>query len=71
MMLKMGVVLFICLVLFPLATLQLDADQPVERLLENKQDLNPEKRSDFKMRAWRARGCCDYDWCDEFCYCCE
>nr|AEX60127.1 M superfamily MLKM group conopeptide Tx3-T02 [Conus textile]AEX60132.1 M superfamily MLKM group conopeptide Tx3-T01 [Conus textile] len=70
MMLKMGVVLFIFLVLFPLATLQLDADQPVERYAENKQLLSPDERREIILHALGTR-CCSWDVCDHpSCTCC-
>nr|AEX60203.1 M superfamily MLKM group conopeptide Vr3-DPP03 [Conus varius] len=62
-MLKMGVVLFIFLVLFPLATLQLDADQPIERYAENKQDISPNERKRFLTLALRQGRCCPYGPC--------
>nr|AEX60090.1 M superfamily MLKM group conopeptide Bt3-D02 [Conus betulinus] len=69
-MLKLGMVLFIFLVLLPLATLRLDADQPVERNV-NKQGLKPDERRRFRFSAPRKRECCELEWCDGACDCCD
>nr|AEX60164.1 M superfamily MLKM group conopeptide Lv3-V02 [Conus lividus] len=73
-MLKMGVVLFTFLVLFPLATLQLDADQPRARYAENKQDFNRNERTKMILSAvsasmGRQRRCCLWPECGG-CVCC-
>nr|UMA82225.1 conotoxin precursor M [Conus ebraeus] len=64
-MLKLSVVIFILLELFPLTTLQLDADQPVERYLENKENLNPDERREIILPALRVQSLvtCTMDWC--------
>nr|BAO02095.1 Mr_precursor_021 [Conus marmoreus] len=68
---NLGVVLFIVLVLFPLATLQLDADKPVERYAENKQLLNPDERRGIILHALGQRVCCSFGSCDSLCQCCD
>nr|UMA82817.1 conotoxin precursor M [Conus ebraeus] len=68
MMLKMRALLFTSLVLFPLATEQLNADQQVKRYAENKQVLNPDKRREIILPTLRlqARRSCSFPsntWC--------
>uniref|UniRef100_W4VS59 M_Vc3.3 prepropeptide n=1 Tax=Conus victoriae TaxID=319920 RepID=W4VS59_CONVC len=69
-MLKMGVVLFTFLVLFPLATLQLNADRPVERYAANKQDLNPDETREMILHVLGQRLCCWSEMCHARCKCC-
>nr|UMA82797.1 conotoxin precursor M [Conus ebraeus] len=70
MMLKMGVVLFTFLALLPLATLQLDADQPVERYAENKRELNPDEMKAFILPVLRKQ-CCEGKCSQSQCFCCQ
>nr|UMA82483.1 conotoxin precursor M [Conus ebraeus] len=71
MMLKLRVVLFTLLVLVPMATLKLDADQPVERYVENIQDLNPDERREYILHALGQKRCCQKGTCHGACSCCE
>nr|AEX60231.1 M superfamily MLKM group conopeptide Ts3-G01 [Conus tessulatus] len=69
----MGLVLFIFLVLFPLATLHLKADQRVER----QQDLNVGDTRGIMRHAMSEgtslRGCCTGSacWNNPTCGCCD
>nr|DAZ86188.1 TPA_inf: conotoxin precursor M [Conus ebraeus] len=67
MMLKTGVVLFVFLVLFNLATFQLHADQPVARYVENKPNL----RRGFKLPDQKQKRCCPESHCNAGCSCCR
>nr|P69769.2 RecName: Full=Kappa-conotoxin RIIIK; Short=Kappa-M-RIIIK; AltName: Full=Conotoxin R3.1; Flags: Precursor [Conus radiatus] len=48
---KLGVLLTICLLLFPLTALPMDGDQPVDRLAERMQDnISSEQHTFFEKR---------------------
>nr|UMA83778.1 conotoxin precursor M [Conus judaeus]DAZ86452.1 TPA_inf: conotoxin precursor M [Conus judaeus] len=53
MMSKLGVVLFTLLLLFPLVTLPMEVDQPVERHAEDEQTLNSAERTGAIMNLLR------------------
>nr|BAO65606.1 G073_VD_Superfamily_M_precursor_conopeptide [Conus geographus] len=55
MMSKLGVLLTICLLLFPLTALPMDGDEPADRPAERMQDnISSEQYTLFEKR----RGCC-------------
>uniref|UniRef100_W4VSG2 M_Vc3.5 prepropeptide n=1 Tax=Conus victoriae TaxID=319920 RepID=W4VSG2_CONVC len=55
MMSKLGVLLIICLLLFPLTAVPLDGDQPADRYAERMQDdISSEHHPMFDA----VRGCC-------------
>nr|AEX60088.1 M superfamily MLKM group conopeptide Vr3-Y01 [Conus varius] len=70
-MFKMGMVQLTFVVLFLLATLQVDADQHAERYAESKQHLNLNEREQIILPALRDQECCSRSWCDGGCYCCK
>nr|AEX60327.1 M superfamily MMSK group conopeptide Mr+R3-KPAR01 [Conus marmoreus] len=56
MMSKLGVLLTICLLLFPVTALPMDGDQPADRLVERMQDnISSEQHPFFEKRRG---GCC-------------
>nr|ATF27639.1 conotoxin [Conus praecellens] len=70
MMSKLGVLLTICLLLFPLAALPQDGDQPADQPAERMQNISP-----FKRKHWfnRAATCCypePDEPCDPICKLC-
>uniref|UniRef100_A0A2I6EDM5 Conotoxin reg3.6 n=1 Tax=Conus regius TaxID=101314 RepID=CM36_CONRE len=69
MMSKLGVLLTICLLLFPLSALPLDGDQPADQPAERVQDISPDQNPLFHLVK---RGCCPYPKCIHvtFCKCC-
>nr|AEX60320.1 M superfamily MMSK group conopeptide Ts3-IP05 [Conus tessulatus] len=57
MMSKLGVLLTICLLLFPLTAVQLDGDQPADLPALRAQDFAPERSPWFDP----VRRCCSQD----------
>nr|AEX60302.1 M superfamily MMSK group conopeptide Mi3-VYPT01 [Conus miles] len=69
MMFKLGVLLTICLVLFPLTALPLDGDQPADRPAERAQDDTSAAQN---PRVDHVKRCCSI--CDTTCVyptCCD
>nr|ATF27651.1 conotoxin [Conus praecellens] len=58
MMSKLGVLLPICLLLFPLTALPLDGDQPADQPAERMQDISPEKSPWFDPVKRCCRAAC-------------
>nr|AEX60263.1 M superfamily MMSK group conopeptide Ca3-IP04 [Conus caracteristicus] len=57
MMSKLGVLLTICLLLFPLTAVPLDGDQPADRPAERKQDVSSEQHPFFDPVKRCCRRC--------------
>nr|UMA82219.1 conotoxin precursor M [Conus ebraeus] len=62
MMSKLGFVLFTLLLLFPLATLPMEVDQPAERLVQDDETLNSAERTGAIMTLMRHLRQC-YPFC--------
>nr|AEX60405.1 M superfamily MMSK group conopeptide Lv3-TP01 [Conus lividus] len=67
MMSKLGVLLTISLLLFPLTAVQLDGEQPVDLLALRTQDFAPEQSPWFdpvkrccSKYCWKCTPCCPY-----------
>uniref|UniRef100_W4VS56 M_Vc3.8 prepropeptide n=1 Tax=Conus victoriae TaxID=319920 RepID=W4VS56_CONVC len=56
MMSKLGVLLTICLLLFPLTALPMDGDQPAYRPAERRQHVSSEQHPLFDA----VKGCCTH-----------
>nr|CCI55489.1 M superfamily CnIIIC precursor [Conus consors] len=70
---KLGVLLTICLLLFPLFALPLDGDQPADRPAERMQDdISSEKHPLFDKRQGCCNGPkgCSSKWCRDHARCC-
>nr|AEX60437.1 M superfamily MMSK group conopeptide S3-D02 [Conus striatus] len=71
MMSKLGVLLTICLLLFPLTALPMDEDQSVDRPAERMQDdISSEQHPLFNQKRRCCRWPCPRYVDDEYCDCC-
>uniref|UniRef100_A0A2I6EDN1 Conotoxin reg3.14 n=1 Tax=Conus regius TaxID=101314 RepID=CM314_CONRE len=62
MMSKLGVLLTICLLLFPLSVLPLDGDQPADQPAERMQDISAEQNPWFDP----VKRCCNWPRCNVY-----
>nr|AEX60330.1 M superfamily MMSK group conopeptide S3-RDHAR02 [Conus striatus] len=71
MMSKLGVLLTICLLLFPLTALPMDEDQSVDRPAERMQDdISSDEHPLFDKRQNCCNGGCSSKWCRDHARCC-